>query len=196
MLSHSKGNDNPEETVATFMADKVTGLSGNRAGIVHRLDRATSGLMIAAKNLEALKWLQKQFSTRKVKKTYIAIVEGSLDPREAIIDMPIERNPKRPQTFRAGHKGRSAITQFKTLKFNDRYSMLELKPRTGRTHQLRVHLEQLKHPIVGDELYGGDHADRLYLHATELEITLPNKERKIFKSKLPEEFNKMVDNDD
>jgi 23S rRNA pseudouridine1911/1915/1917 synthase len=195
VLTHSKGAFNPEATVATFIAPKLKRMSGERAGIVHRLDRPTSGVVITAKNVESQKWLQKQFSNRKVKKTYIAIVEGALEPTAAIIDMPIERNPKNPQSFRVGSGGRPAKTEYKTIKSGNNYSLVELKPATGRTHQLRVHLKQLKHPIIGDKLYEGKPADRLYLHAVQLEITLPNKERKVFKSDLPKEFNKIVNNE-
>ena len=192
LLTHSKGAFNPEPTVATFIKPKVSVLSDDRAGIVHRLDRGTSGVIIGAKNPKAQKWLQKQFSTRKVKKTYIAIIEGKLDPATAIIDMPIERNPRKPQTFKVGSNGRPAITEYKTLKADSKHSLVELKPKTGRTHQLRVHLAHLGHPILGDTLYEGTAADRLYLHALELELTLPSKERKIFKADLPKEFNKII----
>lgn len=189
VLTHSKGVFNPEGTVATFIAPKLKDMSGERGGIVHRLDRATSGVIICAKTPEALQWLQKQFSQRKVKKTYYAVIEGSLTPEEAIIDVPIERNPKKPQTFRASAGGKQAITAYKTLKSNGTYSLIELKPQTGRTHQLRVHLRHLGHSIVGDTLYEGKEADRLYLHAKELELTLPNRERKVFTSKVPNDFN-------
>lgn len=192
ILTHSKGAFNPEATIATFIASKITGMTGDRAGIVHRLDRATSGVIIAAKTSEALKWLQKQFSTRKTKKTYIAVVEGSLEPQTALIDVPIERNPRKPQTFRTGSGGKPAITTYETLKRSEKYSLVELKPQTGRTHQLRVHLNYLGHPIVGDILYGGKDAERLYLHANKLELTLPSRERKIFISKLPESFNAIM----
>lgn len=192
ILTHSKGAFNPEATIATFIAPKITGMTGDRAGIVHRLDRATSGVIIAAKTPEALHWLQKQFSARKTKKTYIAVIEGSLKPRTAIIDVPIERNPRKPQTFRTGSGGKPAITAYETLKDSDNYSLVELRPQTGRTHQLRVHLNYLGHPIVGDTLYGGQDAERLYLHAHKLELTLPSRERKIFISKLPESFNAIM----
>jgi 23S rRNA pseudouridine1911/1915/1917 synthase len=192
VLSHSKGAFNPEATVATWLSSRVKGLSGERAGIVHRLDRATSGVMIAAKTPEALSWLQKQFSTRKVKKVYAAVVGGNLKTEQAIIDMPIERNPKRPQTFRVGNNGRTAVTEYKVIGLNERYSLLELKPTTGRTHQLRVHLAQIGHPIIGDDLYGGPSAERLYLHAQSLEITLPNKSRQTFSVPVPPEFEQMV----
>jgi RluA family pseudouridine synthase len=188
LLSHSKGTFNSEATVATWLEDHFKGEKHNRAGIVHRLDRATSGVMIVAKNEEAYKWLQKQFSSRKVKKAYVAIVSGHLTHSEAIIDLPIERNPKAPQSFRVGPSGKSASTEYSVLSSNDNSSLIELRPTTGRTHQLRVHLAHLGHPIVGDTIYKGKPADRLYLHAKSLEITLPSKERKVFEVPLPKEF--------
>ncbi len=192
VLSHSKGAFNPEATVATWLTGRLKGLSGERAGIVHRLDRATSGVMICAKTPEAQSWLQKQFSLRKAKKTYLAIVSGTLKQAEAIIDMPIERNPKKPQTFRVGSNGKPATTAYKVLKISDQFSLVKLVPTTGRTHQLRVHLKQLGHPILGDTLYGGNIAARLYLHAASLEITLPSRVRKTFEAALPPEFQDII----
>jgi 23S rRNA pseudouridine1911/1915/1917 synthase len=189
VLSHSKGAFNPEGTVATWLRSRLSGLDGERGGIVHRLDRATSGVMICAKTPEALSWLQKQFATRNVHKTYAAVVKGELKPTEALIDMPIERNPKAPATFRVGVQGKSATTAYKQVKTNGRYSLIELKPETGRTHQLRVHLAYQHHPIVGDTLYGGEPAERLYLHAESLEITIVyGHERKVFNAPIPAEF--------
>lgn len=192
ILTHSKGDFNPEATVATWLSSRLTGMSGERAGIVHRLDRATSGVMICAKTPEALSWLQKQFAQRRTRKTYEAVVVGHLKQPEAVIDMPIERNPKKPQTFRVGSNGKSALTAYKVIKEGDKYSLAELKPTTGRTHQLRVHLEHLGHPIVGDNFYGAPAADRLYLHAKSLELTLPNRERKVFEVPTPQEFEELV----
>ena len=188
LLTHSKGAFNPEPTVASWLGSRLSGMNGERAGIVHRLDRATSGVMICAKTPEALSWLQKQFSMRKVKKTYVAVVEGDLALPEAIIDMPIERNPKKPQTFRVGSNGKPAVTAYKVLQTSTGRSLIELRPTTGRTHQLRVHLAHIKHPVVGDTFYRGVNADRLLLHALSLEITLPNRQRKIFTAPLPAEF--------
>lgn len=192
VLTHSKGGFNPEATVATFIRDKVKDMDGERAGIVHRLDRATSGVIIAAKTPEALKWLQKQFSSRKVKKQYIAVIEGSIEPPEALIDMPIARNPRKPKTFHASVEGKTATTSYKTIQTHNKLSLLELAPETGRTHQLRVHLAHLGHPIVGDILYGGKKHERLMLHAQMLEITLPNRERKVFVADVPEGFAKIM----
>jgi 23S rRNA pseudouridine1911/1915/1917 synthase len=186
VLVHSKGAFNSEPTIASWLLPKIKIISGgDRAGIVHRLDRGTSGVMICAKTEAAQKLLQKQFSLRKVKKKYTAIVSGVLKPEKAMIDMPIERNPKMPSRFRVGSKGKTAQTQYELISTNGHSSLVELLPFTGRTHQLRVHLKKLNHPIVGDNFYGGEKAYRLYLHATSLEITLPNGNRKIFVSKLP-----------
>lgn len=189
ILTHSKGVFNPEATVASFISSKISPeLTGDRAGIVHRLDRATSGVIICAKTAQAQKWLQKQFSQRKVKKTYLAVVSGKVDLRQAIIDVPIGRDRKNPKIFKADEHGKTAQTAYRVINSNSEYSWLELQPKTGRTHQIRVHLAHLKHPIIGDEQYGGPKSDRLYLHAYSLEITLPNKRRKVFVSKQPFKF--------
>lgn len=199
LLTHSKGVFNPEATVASWLhshlqaelADTDTG-PNNRAGIVHRLDRATSGLIICAKSATALTWLQKQFAQRRTKKTYIAVVTGVFKLPEAVIDLPIERDPKKPQTFRVGANGKPATTTYKVLKTDGVHTLVELKPQTGRTHQLRVHMNYLKHPIVGDTLYGGEQAERMYLHAHELELTIPSHERKVFVSPVPDSFAALV----
>jgi 23S rRNA pseudouridine1911/1915/1917 synthase len=188
VLTHSKGGFNPEGTVATFVRSYIRNMEGERAGIVHRLDRATSGTIICAKHPAALAWLQKQFSQRRVKKTYFAIVSGQLKPDEAVIDMPIERNPAHPQTFHTSNSGKPALTTYRVVERTNTNDEVLLEPQTGRTHQLRVHLKQLGHPIIGDTIYGGNPADRLYLHAYSLEITLPNRERKTFVSPLPAAF--------
>lgn len=192
VLTHSKGVFNPEGTVASFIYPKIQGLTGERAGIVHRLDRGTSGIIICAKNNKTLKWLQKQFSTRKVTKTYIAIIFGEIKPPAAIINMPIARNPIKRQTYSVQKDGKEAVTSYKVICVHNGYSLVELIPKTGRTHQLRVHLKQLKHPIVGDPIYGGKTFERLLLHAIKLEITLPNNIKKIFYSPPPKIFNQLV----
>ncbi len=195
ILTHSKGAFNPEATVATWLSERTKDMDGDRAGIVHRLDRATSGVMICAKTPEALSWLQKQFAQRRTKKTYNALIEGVLSPEEALIDMPIERNPKKPQMFRVGSNGKPSKTYYKTIETGKKYSLLELKPETGRTHQLRVHLKHFNHPIIGDTFYEGSPAERLFLHATSLELTLPNRTRKVFTAELPTIFKDTLHDD-
>jgi 23S rRNA pseudouridine1911/1915/1917 synthase len=198
LLTHSKGAFNPEPTVATFLfarlnlATRLNLASVGREGIVHRLDRGTSGVMVCAKTPQALAWLQKQFSSRKVKKTYVAVISGTLTQPTAVIDMPIERNPKKPQTFRVGSNGKPAITNYEVIGTSEKYSLVRLQPQTGRTHQLRVHLRKLGHPIIGDTIYGGEPAQRLLLHAQTLEFTLPNHERKVFEANLPSIFGDYV----
>ena len=190
ILTHSKGTLNLEPTVADFIRERITDkkLAGNRAGIVHRLDRATSGVIITAKNSEALRYLQKQFSQRKAKKKYIAIVEGNLEPEQALIEAPLGRNPKKPQTFKVLLDGKPASTEYRSTKEfkkdGKNYSEVELVPHTGRTHQLRVHMAYIDHPIVGDKVYGHPGQD-LLLHASSLEITIPGGERQIFESAIP-----------
>ena len=115
-------------------------------------------------------------------------MEGRPKLDEANIDLPINRDLKRPNTFRVEAGGKPSETYYKVVDSNDKYSLVELKPKTGRTHQLRVHLSYLGTPILGDVVYGEGEGERLYLHAAELEITLPGGERKTFKADLPEEF--------
>lgn len=187
ILSHSKGAFNPEGTVASFITSKLT-FEGDRAGIVHRLDRATSGVMICAKTPEAESFLQKQFSQRKAKKTYQAVIKGAPEHTKAVIEVPIERDPRDPKLFRPGTAGKPALTEYEVVAEGPDYSLLTLRPTTGRTHQLRVHLKYLGFPIVGDPVYGGEAYPRMLLHAEKLEITIPSGERKTFEAPLPAEF--------
>ena len=183
LLSMSKGGYCAEPTLEDY------GL------LVHRLDRDTSGVVILAKNPETQSYLRRQFQERKTHKTYYAVVVGTPKMDEALIDLPISRNLNRPTTFKVDPNGKEAKTFYRVLKRNEKYSLLELKPITGRTHQLRVHLKYIGTPILGDKVYG-EESERLYLHAGELEITIPGvsetggKEgkRKVFKAEMPKCF--------
>ena len=192
VISHSRGKYWYEPSVASFVRQK-TGQDGERAGIVHRLDRATSGVMVCAKNQETLSMLQKQFSQRAVKKAYRAVVGGHLKHPQAVIDMPIERNPKAPATFRVGANGKSAQTAYTVVRSSETHDEVELTPATGRTHQLRVHLAYQSHPIVGDTLYDGEPAERLYLHAHSLTISIPNFGEKTFTAPIPDAFTEIME---
>jgi 23S rRNA pseudouridine1911/1915/1917 synthase len=188
ILTHSKGALNDELTVAEFVRPKTTyKVDTNRPGIIHRLDRDTSGIIICAKNDNTAHLLNKQFQDRKAKKTYFAVVKGEPTHHRADIDLPIARNPKKPSTFRVDSSGKSAFTSYELLSTNGNLSLLRLQPTTGRTHQLRVHMAYMNTPIYGDRIYGTE-ADRLYLHAAKLEITIPEGERKVFESKIPSNF--------
>lgn len=190
VLTHSKGVMNTEFTVADFFRRYTTNdLESTRPGIVHRLDRDTSGVIIGARNDETASLLKKQFADRTTKKRYAAVVTGVPKLNEAVIDLPIARNPSAPSTFRVDPKGKAAITQYEVLASNGEYSLLDLKPKTGRTHQLRVHMQYLRTPIAGDRVYGdAKSAPRLCLHAQSLEITIPGSHRKTYTAPVPPEF--------
>lgn len=162
--------------------------------IVHRLDRDTSGVIIVAKNAETKSKLQKQFAERKTHKCYYALVCGHPKQPHALINVPLTRNLKKPTTFIADKDGREAITEYKVIASNERFSLVELKPRTGRTHQLRIHMAHIGAPILGDPVYNpkSPKADRMYLHAYSLEITIPEGQRMTFTALLPESFRDAV----
>lgn len=184
LLSEAKGEYCPEKTLADY------GL------IAHRLDRDTSGVMILAKSPEVQSFLKKQFQDRKVHKTYYAVISGRPKLDEARIDLPMIRDLKRPTTFLVDANGKEAETFYKVLLSDGVHSLVELRPTSGRTHQLRVHMKYLGHPIVGDVVYDGEIAERLMLHAGSLEITLPGGVRKTFTVERPREFDAMIDTGD
>ena len=185
MLSIKKGDYSPEPAIEDW------------GEIVHRLDRDTSGVIIVAKNFATKSKLQKQFQQRKTHKTYYAVVEGIPKQPHAIINIPLARNLKKPTTFMPDANGREAITEYKVIKQGEKTALVELKPQTGRTHQLRIHMAHIGTPILGDTVYNtkGTKTDRMYLHAQSLEITIPGKEhgeRKIFTAELPEDFKNAI----
>lgn len=194
VLTHAKGSMTEEFSVAEFMRLHMNEPDDtNRPGIVHRLDRATTGVMICAKDSATKRLLQKQFQDRKAHKTYLAVVQGVPKHPQATIDLPIERNPKKPSSFRVGARGKAAVTTYRTVAQDGRRSVLELKPQTGRTHQLRVHLAYIGCPIVGDTVYGRSKADRMLLHAHGLEITIPTSQRKTFIAPPPDDMKKVME---
>lgn len=206
LLSMAKGEYCPEPTLEDF------GL------LVHRLDRDTSGVVILAKDPDTQKYLRRQFQNRQTHKTYYAVTVGHPKLPAALIDLPIARNLKRPTTFQVDQNGKPSQTAYRVVAHSDQYSLLELKPTTGRTHQLRVHLKYLGTPILGDPVYGAPLKDpaqsaisnddqsttqhtndlqlarRLYLHAYSLEITIPGPtggERRTFTAPLPPAFTEL-----
>lgn len=188
ILSHAKGALSDEFTVAEFFRKYTTyNINTNRPGIIHRLDRDTSGVMIGARNAETAAMLQKQFSERKVKKVYFAVLDGIPKLSKANIDLPIGRNPSRPSEFRVDSKGKSALTRYEVIAADSKYSLVKLQPQTGRTHQLRVHMGYINTPILGDKVYGKS-SKRLYLHAASLEITIPSSNRQTFNVLVPSDL--------
>jgi len=192
LLTHAKGGLSTEPTVAEIIRPRTSFASDtDRPGIVHRLDRDTSGVLIIAKTADAATHLQRQFAQRTTKKTYLAVTDGVPKLAAAKIDLPIGRNPAAPSTFRVNPNGKPAQTTYRVLAAADNQALIELKPTTGRTHQLRVHMAHLATPILGDRVYGKPSASRLMLHAHKLEITLPSGEQTTFEAAVPEEFQQL-----
>ena len=173
----------------------------------HRLDKDTSGLLIIAKTKGALEYLQKQFKERGVQKTYLCLVEGNLTENKGEIETLLGRSPndrRKQKVFLPGEPGaegkREATTQYQLLTQYQGYAFLEVKPKTGRKHQIRVHLSSLNHPIAGDKLYSfKDQKNpkglkRQFLHAHTLTLILPNGAEKTFTSPLPKELQFVLDN--
>jgi 23S rRNA pseudouridine1911/1915/1917 synthase len=151
-----------------------------RQGIVQRLDVGTSGLMVVAKNESSYSEMKEQFRSRSVKKVYHALIQGHMDPSEGTIDAPIDRHPRDDYKFAVTAGGKPSITHYKSIEFFPAVTLLEVELESGRTHQIRVHFSALRHPLVGDLIYGADHtiADRLklerpWLHACRLEFKHP-----------------------
>ena len=210
----------PRLTVADYLIDKYPELKKNEApryGIVHRLDKDTSGILLVAKNPEALIFLQKQFKNRMVEKKYLALVVGNIKQEKGNIETLIGRSPKdgkKQKAFFLGEPGsqgkRQALTEYKVKeRFSPHegspegkeiYTLLEVYPKTGRKHQIRCHLTHLQHPIAGDKLYGFKNQPtpkgltRQFLHASYLKIKLPSDQEKEFESKLPDDLTNIIKN--
>lgn len=171
---------------------KLSDINPQRPGIVHRLDKETSGLMVIAKNNAAHLALAAQFAAHSIKRTYIALVRGKIEFDENIIEMPIGRHPTKRKNMAVGFgkNTKYAKTLYRTLQRSDVYSLVELEPFTGRTHQLRVHLAFLGHPILGDSKYGRNNEfKRLALHAKSLGFIHPRTGKFVeFSSDLPAAF--------
>jgi 23S rRNA pseudouridine1911/1915/1917 synthase len=172
-----------------------------RSGIVHRLDKETSGILLIAKTPEAFMELQRQFKQRIVKKTYLALVHGKVEPAEGEINAPVGRTSWNRERFGITVDGKEAITKYKVQttynKDNNVYSLVELNPKSGRTHQIRVHMQYRGYPLVGDEFYAGKKISeedrkwcpRVFLHAAGITFLHPKSGEQIkFECQLPEEL--------
>ncbi len=162
-----------------------------RPGIVHRLDKDTSGLMLVAKSSMAQVNLINQFKARSVVKAYLALVKGHLTPENGIIEAPIGRDPRNRKRMAVVAEGREARTEYYVIKYIGDYTLLEVRPETGRTHQIRVHLSAIGYPVVGDKVYGVKSAylSRQFLHACRLGFKLPSTGEYVeFNSELPPEL--------
>ena len=172
-----------------------------RSGIVHRLDKETSGILIIAKNENTFTRLQTEFKERTVKKTYLALVHGKVDPKDGEVSVPVGRLPWRRDRFGVLPGGRESSTQYKLKAYYQKddamFSLVELFPKTGRTHQIRIHMKYLGHPLVADEFYAGRKTarndrkwcPRLFLHAEGITFDHPGSgERVSFRADLPQDL--------
>lgn len=190
-----------EKTLQDWIEEKVRssiGLKG-RSGIVHRLDKETSGLILVAKTKKTFQDLQQKFKERKIKKKYLALVHGKLEPRKGEIVLPVGRTKSDREKFGVRVEGRRARTKYKILRYYETkilgdLSFIELEPLTGRTHQLRVHLAFLGHPIVADLKYGGKRGrkDRLFCPRHFLHACYLGFDRRSFTSPLPLELENAI----
>jgi len=162
----------------------------DRAGVVHRLDKDTSGLILIAKDSVTRAALQRQFKRRQVAKTYLALVEGQMQPREGVVEAPVGRDKRQRKKMAVVRSGREARTMYRAIEYFANYTLLEVRPHTGRTHQVRVHLSWLGYPIVGDAVYGR-HRQRLlrsrhFLHAARIRFSHPATSEEVeFEAPLP-----------
>ena len=203
MVVHpSPGHD--RGTLVHAILGHVPGLEGiggeERPGIVHRLDKETSGLIVVAKNEQAHRWLQDQFRNRSVEKIYLALLDGKPPTPSGRVEAPIGRNSthRKLMSVVQQEKGRVAVSEYRTLESFPDHTLLEVHPLTGRTHQIRVHMAFLGCPITGDTIYGKKKPsidlDRHFLHAYKLKIILPGEQQpRVFEARLPEELDSVLE---
>ncbi len=166
-----------------------------RPGIVHRLDRDTSGIIIIAKNAPAWENISRQFKMREVNKTYLALVRGRLEPEQGVIEAPLGRHPVRRKIIAVVEGGREARTAYRVQQYFKGFTLLQVVPQTGRTHQIRVHLAAIGFPVMGDPVYGINwpRLQRQFLHAYKLGFKLPsNNEFREFSAELPRDLEEVL----
>ena len=197
------GNGNPDRTLVNAVMAKckgsLSGIGGKiRPGVVHRIDKDTSGLVIIAKNDKAHINISEQIKNREVKKVYVALVRGIISENEAVINMPIGRSIKDRKKMAVSRNGKEAITEFEILKRYKDFTYIKLNIKTGRTHQIRVHMSEIGHPVVGDEVYSNGknpfNVKGQMLHAKELEFVHPVTNKKVkFEAPLPKYFKNVLE---
>jgi len=215
LITHQKNLDDTQPSVVDWVIEKYPDLkdigepfmaSGHpvsRAGIVHRLDKDTSGLLVIAKNNEVFFYFKDLFQTRKIKKFYLALVHGQLKESQGTISSPLGRIGMKRTTKITGKKlidKKEAETDYKTVKKYKDFTLVEFSPKTGRTHQLRVHANSINNPIAGDPVYGfrkqspPSGLNRLFLHAYKLHLITPSGKALTLEVDLPEELSQVLNN--
>ena len=205
IITHPKNIDDQQASVCDWVDQNypdlknigepfiASGFPVPRHGIVHRLDKDTSGLMIIVKNNDSFAYFKDLFQGRKIQKKYLALVIGKLKSPSGTINAPLGRIGMKRTTKLVGNKlidGKEATTEYKVIKAYENFSLVEVSPKTGRTHQIRVHLKSIGHPVAGDPVYGISRSDfpmppRLFLHAFKLEFTAPDGQALAIETDLP-----------
>lgn len=207
LITHPKNAEDKQESVTGWLvkkypATKNVGENSLRPGLVHRLDKDTSGLMVIAKNQNSFFYLKNLFQDRKIRKSYLALVIGKPKEPKGVIDVPMGRIGMKRTTRLMGNKKlkdkKEAVTEYGTLKNFHDFTLLEVSPHTGRTHQIRVHLKSIGTPIAGDPLYGHislnspKQPERLFLHAHKLQFLSPDGKSLAFETDLPDDLQKFI----
>lgn len=206
IIVHPTPNNIDNPSIASWFLQKYSFVSNVgedqlRPGIVHRLDKETSGVLILAKNNLIFNYFKNLFKSRKIKKKYIALVKGEIRKQQGVIDLPLTRSKKSPIKRKVTikkDKGKIALTKYKVLKLYNGYTLLEIFPQTGRTHQIRVHLASIGFPVVGDKIYGKAkklnklNLPRHFLHAQTISFVLPSGGLIKVEAPLPEDLKKIL----
>ena len=184
----------------SIVADFASGIDDSdtlRPGVVHRLDKDTSGVMLLAKTPQAKQYLISQFKAHKIVKTYLALIWGQPKDLKATIDLPIGRDTTKRTTMSVKPQGKAAVSHYQVDQVYDRVSLVRVNLETGRTHQIRVHFAHIHHPVVGDTTYSNKPLPkglrRQFLHASEISLKLPNGEKKTFHSELAADLQQFLD---
>ncbi len=207
LITHPKNAEDKQESVAGWLVEKypeikTVGEDPLRPGLVHRLDKDTSGLLVVAKNQDSFLYLKNLFQDKKIKKFYLALVCGKPKEPKGVVDAPMGRIGMKRTTQVRGNKKlkdkKEAMTDYRTVKNYRDFTLLEVSPHTGRTHQIRVHLKSIGTPIAGDPLYGHKNVTnpkqpgRLFLHAYKLQFVSPDGKSLAFETDLPDDLQKFI----
>jgi len=207
LITHPKNAEDNQDSVTGWLIEKypeikTVGEDPLRPGLVHRLDKDTSGLLVVAKNQDSFFYLKNLFQERKINKFYLALVYGKPKEPKGIIDAPLGRIGMKRTTQVRGNKKlkdkKEAVTEYSTLKNFRDFTLLEVSPHTGRTHQIRVHLKSIGTPVAGDPLYGPQNKtspkglERLFLHAYKLQFISPDGKALAFETDLPDDLQKFI----
>jgi 23S rRNA pseudouridine1911/1915/1917 synthase len=191
-----EGSGETGETLVDLLAKYLpdSELKEERYGLVHRLDKETSGLLLVAKTSVMFEYLQSLFKKRNINKAYLVLVEGKLAPKTGVIDIPLKRDMVEKTKFSASNSGKASQTQYEVIEYINGRTYLRAMPHTGRTHQIRVHFASLKHPVVGDDKYNPATAPvRLFLHSHQISFTDMHGKKREFVSELPNDLKLYLD---